>query len=722
MESCFCRREQLIVPLSTGQITLTDLNDVRQYVLFLNGNFRTQIYDPNGGSYNPNFPTQNVVISPELYVSGGDGSNLLPSAKVKSVTWYEGTQTTTPLAESTSGTTPLGMSYAIPSGAVASVNKTLTLKSNLPSNSIGYTCVVVYTDPQTDFDVTMKAYYDITKITNGQKGDAGVNAVTGVLTNEGHTVPSDINGNNQVYGGSGTEIHVYEGANELDYDGVGTANGKYKVTASGSGITPGAISDSGLFATVANQSNMTGDTASISYTITGKRADGSAFSFVKMQTFSKAKQGTSPTLYRLITSANAIAQNISNVYNPSTITVKGTSAVGSATPADYAARFIIAEADRATPTTFVDKYTSANSEPTSGKVYTPSNSTVAAIRVRIYIGGTGNPVHGTTQMLDEQTIPVVRDGATGNAGVDSYFLNLWAPNGDTIRNSGGEILLQADLYKGAGQVTPTAYKWYTQDPAATTASGGDSDGGNGWRLINSVAAASTAPTLAQVANASTKLTAGTYYVKYTWMGLSGETTGSSEATLAVSAGNDLRVTIPAFPTNAVGAKVYVGTSAGANKYVGDITTSAGNIVVTKLDPNALAIPTVNTATNVTSGTLTVKPFAIAGVEGFKVVATAPVTGTKYTGVTVVRDFQDPISVDVVGTNIFKNGVGTVTLTAQLIQAGLVIPNTGFTFSWALYNANGSLAKTYPSVTGDTITIPATDVAATANLVVDVNKA
>ncbi|QDP42865.1 tail protein [Bacillus phage vB_BmeM-Goe8] len=469
--------------LATAQITLTDLNDVRQYMLFANGNYKTQIYDPNNTSYTPSFSSSNLVITPELYVSGGDGSNLLPSNQVKSVKWYEGTQTDTPLAETTSGTTGNGFTYSIPTGAVTSTAKSLSIKSNIPSNITSqiYTCVVVYTDTQTNFDVTIKAQYEIVKVSNG-----------------------------------------------------------------------------------------------------------------------------------------------------------------------------------------------------------------------------------TT-------------GSTGGAGTDAYFLNLWTPNGDTIRNSSGEILLQADLYKGSGKVTPTAFKWYIQDPTATTTSNGDTDGGDGWRLIKTVATATTAPTLAQVANANTKLTAGTYYVKYTWLGQSGETLGSTEASLAVAAGNDLKVTIPAFPTNAIGAKVYIGTASGVLKYAGDISTSAGNVVINRYDASNPAIPTVNTATAVTSATLTVKPHAISGIEGFKVVATAPTTNIKYSGVIMVKDVQDQIQANVLGSSIFKNGEGSTVLTVQLIQAGTVISNAGYKFTWALYNPNGSLVKTYPT-TADTLTVPSTDVSGVGNLIVDVDKA
>jgi hypothetical protein len=603
--------------LATGQITLTDLNDVRQYLLYLNGNHKTQIFDPNTGVYNPNFTSSNAVLTPELYVSGGDGSNLLPSSQVKSVRWYEGTQTDTPLTETTAGTTPNGLSYSLPTGDVKTTSKTLTIKSNLTNmNNQIFTAVVVYTDPNTNFDVTIKTSYDLVKITNGQRGSDGadaINALTALLSNEAANVPTDSSGNNGLYTNTGTEIRLFEGSTELVYDGTGTSNGTWKVTAAATGITAGAITDGGSHAIVANASNMTADSAKIVYTITGKRANGTAISLTKTQTFSKSKTGVAPIAYWMTLSAAAVQKDISGNRNPSTLTAKGYQQQGTGAPTNPSTgfKFVV------DTSTDGDTFTNNVGSPTAATGSTSHSvaSSTKAVRFRMYRAA-DTPT--TSNFVDEQIVPVVTDGATGQTGApgeDAFFLNLWAPEGDTIRNGNGSIKLQADLYKGAGKVTPTAFKWYIQNPAATTSSLGDADGGAGWEKL----------------------------------------TGSNHG---ISSPTGASITVPAN--------------------------------------------------------------AIPGAEGFKVVATAPETGEKYTGVIIVRDFQDPISVNVLGASIFKNGEGSVTLTAQLLQAGSAIPSTGYTFTWALYATNGNLIKTY-SATGDTITVPASDVTGTANLVVDVNK-
>ncbi|AHJ87041.1 hypothetical protein BCP8-2_003 [Bacillus phage BCP8-2] len=700
----------------TGQITVTDVNDAKQYMLYLNPNYKTQIYDPNGLVYVPDFTSSNLVITPELYIAGGDGSNILPSASVKSILWYEGTQTTIPLAETAGGTTPSGLSYTLPVGSATTTPKVLTIKSNLTTmNNQIFTCVVTYTDADLNMDVTLKANYDVTKIVNGSVGS---NAIVALLSNDSQSIPTDSNGDNGNYAGSGTDIHVYDGATELTHDGTGTGNGKYKVTASASGITAGAITTSGIFARVANASNISQDTASITFTISGKSLKGQAFTLTKVQTLSKVKGGAAPTAYWLVPSTVAIQKSTGGTLTPVSISINMMSQTGSGAPSFYGGKLVISETTDGV--NYTDKY-APNTVETGVKSYTPSSNTVKAIRVRMYLASANIPTD-LAKNVDEQQIVVVADGANGANGVDSYYLNVWAPGGDSIKNSNGNITLQADMYKGAGTVNPTAFQWYIQDPTATTSSGGNADGGNGWRLIQGVGNPSTAPTLALVANANTQLTAATYYVKYTWCGLAGETIGSTQASLAVTAGQDLKVTIPAFAANVTKARVYIGTAAASLFYAGDITTSAGNLVISKFDNTAEAIPTITTASmSSTTSSIIVRNWAINGVQGFKCVATAPGTGIKYSGVIVTRDFQDPMVMNIIGANVFKNGQGTITLTAQILQSGLSVSTAGWTFTWALYAPNGNLIKNYPTIKGDTITLDSTDVNGSANLLANADK-
>lgn len=605
--------------VSTGQLTLTDLNDTKQLILYLNPNYRTQIYDPNAGTYTPSFASTNLIIKPELYVAGGDGTNIMPNggtpvanAQVKSIAWYAGSETIVGnlIADGASGA-----DYTIASGTASTTDKKLTVKTNFTAkNNQVFSCVVVYTDPDTNFDVTLKGSVDIVKITNGQKGDggdAGQNALTAILSNESHGIPTAWDGTSPVYTNSGTTIRLFEGTTELTYDGVGTANGSWKVVATGTGITAGAITDSGLFATVAVASAITADQASISFAITGKRADGTAISLTKVQTFTKVKNGqagTTPTAYWMTLSSHVIQKTEAGVFSPTSIVATGYKQVGTGTPtSDASYKFRI---DYDNGSGFVNGTPSASAVATA--TTTAYNAGLKAIRFRMY-QSTVTP--SDTNFIDESIVMVVKDG---NTGASAFFLNVWTPEGDTIRNGSGSLKIKADLYEGGIVRTPSAFKWYIQNPLATTASLGDTDGGNGWELI--------------------------------------------------------------------------------------IAGNAGTLGIT----------------NYTTAEITVQGTAISGVEGFKCVATYASLNPKPSGVTVVKDFQDPISVNILGANIFKNGEGSVTLTAQLLRAGVEIPTTGYTFAWAVYNTNGTLNKALVGAT-DTITVDATDVNGIGNIVCDVSK-
>ena len=85
------------------------------------------------------------------------------------------------------------------------------------------------------------------------------------------------------------------------YDAIGTSNGTWKIntpTVSPTGdITVGGaagIIDGGNYAVVGNHNGMDNNTDSvtISYPISGKTADGTAFSFTKTQTIAKSKEGS----------------------------------------------------------------------------------------------------------------------------------------------------------------------------------------------------------------------------------------------------------------------------------------------------------------------------------------------------------------------------------------------------------------------------------------------
>jgi hypothetical protein len=455
--------------VASGQLTLTDLNDAKQLVMYIGASqSRTVIF--NGVStYSPNYSSTNQVLTPQLFVAG---DNADVASEVTGTRWfYQSNGTGTPVAI-TANTTDF---------TLGTNNATLTIKTNIMSSRTSMTiiCELDYPDSQTGFTVTSKAEIEIVKVTNGIDGDDGINAITALLSNESDTIPTDSAGNNGNYTGTGTEVHVFEGATALAYDGVGTSNGTWKVTTSASGVTAGALTDGGAHAVMANVSAITADSAMVTFTITGKSSGGTAFTLTKKQTFSRSKQGiggTSPTLYRFLPSANAIKKSNTGVYSPASIVLDGKSQTGNGAYGAYSARFKIYTTTavlNASTNWGTAVYTSSSDQSTYTYPATgtfPAN--ITGVKIEMYQAG------GTTVLLDSQVIPVVTDG------IDSVYAYVWNPDGNTVKNGSGSVSCHIDVYNGATPVTATAFKWYIQDPSATTSSGGDTDGGNGWRLLN----------------------------------------------------------------------------------------------------------------------------------------------------------------------------------------------------------------------------------------------
>jgi hypothetical protein len=168
-----------------------------------------------------------------------------------------------------------------------------------------------FTDPSTSQTSTMvETVYIISD------GADGLDAITVISTNQAHTLPADSAGTVSSYAGSGTTISVYEGTTQLDYDGTGTANGKWTVSVTPVNITAGSITDVGSTAVVGDHSSMTATQASASYAISGKRTNGDSFTASTIQTFTKSVAGTNGTNGQTGASVNIVF--IRNATQPST--------------------------------------------------------------------------------------------------------------------------------------------------------------------------------------------------------------------------------------------------------------------------------------------------------------------------------------------------------------------------------------------------------------------
>lgn len=140
-----------------GQFTIVDFNDAVSLSGYISSNqVKTQMYNPDNGSYTPDWSKTNMVLTPSLFVTGGGGTDKITDAAVQSVKWYEGTSAT-PITS--------GGNYAI-SG---SKNHVLTIKDNVLAGLAGkdYRCEVTYKDPGTGLDIQCTMSITLSRVVNG---------------------------------------------------------------------------------------------------------------------------------------------------------------------------------------------------------------------------------------------------------------------------------------------------------------------------------------------------------------------------------------------------------------------------------------------------------------------------------------------------------------------------------------------------------------------------
>lgn len=142
--------------IATGQFTIIDYNDALTLTGFIGSNHpKTQIFNPDNGTFNPDWSSKNLVLTPSLYKLGTT-TDVITSTEVISVKWYE--------AGSTTAITTAG-NYAL-SGAKSHI---LTIKANLLSSlpAKDWICEVAYRDPATGLTLNHKMSITFNKVSNG---------------------------------------------------------------------------------------------------------------------------------------------------------------------------------------------------------------------------------------------------------------------------------------------------------------------------------------------------------------------------------------------------------------------------------------------------------------------------------------------------------------------------------------------------------------------------
>ena len=122
----------------------------------------------------------------------------------------------------------------------------------------------------------------------------GGDAITIILSNEAHTVPTDSSGGSPDFTGSGTTIKVFRGSAALNYVSGGTTS-SFDVSFTDEGVEGGSITGSGTnTASIGPITSISAATGYREFTIT-VYFDGTTSTFSKVQSFSRSLAGTNGT-------------------------------------------------------------------------------------------------------------------------------------------------------------------------------------------------------------------------------------------------------------------------------------------------------------------------------------------------------------------------------------------------------------------------------------------
>lgn len=289
--------------------------------------------------------------------------------------------------------------------------------------------------------LTTDNIYDLHQIIKIKDGAAGSDTYSCILSNDSQSVPCQTDGTlyDSSLNGCDTTIAMYKGG-ETD-----TANWSITATPS-TGVT-------GMY-----------DESTYTYTVTGLTVDAAYVEFIATKSgcapvtkrFNIIKErsgsnGSDAVFHSIIMDVPVMKLNSSDVFTPSAVTFSAQQIIGDGTPTVYSGRFKIYES--ADNSTYTLKHTSGSDEST--KVYTPSSTTVVAIKCELYASG------GTTTLYDTQTCVIVADGkngADGDAGIDAINVVLGNSsevipcNVDGTAISAKDITMPFSCYQGTRRV------------------------------------------------------------------------------------------------------------------------------------------------------------------------------------------------------------------------------------------------------------------------------
>ena len=316
----------------------------------------------------------------------------------------------------------------------------------------------------------------------------GSDGITIINTNQSHTMPADPTGSVLDFGGSGTNIKVFEGANAVSFTTGTPSAGQFKInviespdnklntfTIGGDGTTVAGVPD---FTSMDEDT----DSVVITYQITGSRSNGTEFTAETTQTLAKSKEGPEAVQVTNTNSSVAVSTD-SDGLNPD-LTDSGTEiqvfegvneltfTTGTPTTGQYSASAAYTNitvgtfSGNGTTTFTVDDHSSMNAD--NAKI----TYTLKGVRAN------GNDFTTSTT----QNLTKVRAGSDGAPGTSAKTITLLFSSSSVIYNADGtnpdpaSITMEAS---SSGFTSPrfkfTGGDTYFTDETSFTAGTGDND-------------------------------------------------------------------------------------------------------------------------------------------------------------------------------------------------------------------------------------------------------